>query len=133
MELSPPLLHSYVVKGVTILYSHPVHFYFNDHNQFESIFLGKNKRMMVERSKLRPVNMSKHDATKAIFRERMNMGASMADIQPMEMDMGVTFESVGGVDDHVNSLREMVIFPLLYPEIFSKFKITPPRGIQFLK
>ena len=86
---------------------------------------------MVERSKLRPVNMSKHDATKAIFRERMNMGASMADIQPMEMDMGVTFESVGGVDDHVNSLREMVIFPLLYPEIFSKFKITPPRGIQF--
>lgn len=87
--------------------------------------------MMVERSKLRPVNMSKHDATKAIFRDRQSVGASMADIQPMEMDMGVTFESVGGVDDHVNSLREMVIFPLLYPEIFTKFSMTPPRGVLF--
>ena len=45
--------------------------------------------------------------------------------------MGVTFESVGGVDAHVNSLREMVIFPLLYPEIFSKFNIIPPRGVLF--
>ena len=65
----------------------------------------KNKRMMVERSKLRPVNMTKSDANKAIFRDRQHMGASMADIQPMEMDMGVTFESVGGVDGHVNSLK----------------------------
>ena len=65
----------------------------------------KNKRMTVERSKLRPVNMSKADANKAIFRDRQHMGASMADIQPMEMDMGVTFESVGGVDGHVNSLK----------------------------
>ena len=91
----------------------------------------KNKRMMVERSKLRPVNLSKQDATKAVFRERKSVGASMADIQPMEMDMGVTFESVGGVDDHINSLREMVIFPLLYPEIFTKFSMTPPRGVLF--
>ncbi len=91
----------------------------------------KNKRMMIERSKLRPVNMSKHDATKAIFKERQAVGASMADVQPMEMDMGVTFESVGGVDGHINSLREMVIFPLLYPEIFTKFSMTPPRGVLF--
>ena len=33
--------------------------------------------MMVERSKLRPVNLSKEDASKAIFRERKNLGASM--------------------------------------------------------
>ena len=49
--------------------------------------------MMVERSKLRPVNISKQDATKAIFKERQSVGASMADIQPMEMDMNVTFVS----------------------------------------
>ena len=41
--------------------------------------------MMVERGKLRPVNLSKQDATKAIFKERQKVGASMADIQPMEM------------------------------------------------
>ena len=91
----------------------------------------KNKRMIIERSKLRPMNLSKSDAAKAIFKERQNVGASMADIQPMEMDMGVTFESVGGIDDHVNSLREMVMFPLLYPEMFTKFSMTPPRGVLF--
>ena len=48
----------------------------------------KTKRMMVERAKLRPVNLSKHDATKAIFKERQSVGASMADIQPMEMVSG---------------------------------------------
>lgn len=87
--------------------------------------------MNIERSKLRPVNMKKADVNKAIYRERQSVGASMADVQPMEMDMGVTFDSVGGVDEHINSIREMVIFPLLYPEIFTKFSITPPRGVLF--
>lgn len=91
----------------------------------------KSKRMNIERAKLMPLNMGKADVTKAIFRERQKVGASMADVEPMEMDMGVNFQSVGGIDDHINSLREMVMFPLLYPEIFAKYNITPPRGVLF--
>ena len=91
----------------------------------------KQKRMNIERAKLRPLNLGKADVTKAIFRERQKVGSSMADVSPMEMDMGVTFESVGGLDEHVNSLREMVMFPLLYPEIFSKFHLAPPKGVLF--
>ena len=49
----------------------------------------------------------------------------------MEMDMGVTFESVGGLTEHVNALKEMVMFPLLYPELFNQFNIVPPRGVLF--
>lgn len=37
------------------------------------------------------------------------------------------FDSVGGLTAHIKSLKEMVVFPLLYPEVFEKFKIQPPR------
>ena len=43
----------------------------------------------------------------------------------------VTFESVGGLGKHIRALKEMVVFPLLYPEIFERFKINPPRGVLF--
>ena len=91
----------------------------------------KNKRMMLEREKLRPLNMNKKDVTKSIFKDRAKVGSSLADVQPMEMDMGVSFDSVGGLKDHVDSLKEMVMFPLLYPEVFTQFNVTPPRGVLF--
>ena len=31
----------------------------------------------------------------------------------------------------MRSLKEMVVFPLLYPELFQKFKVNPPRGVLF--
>ena len=43
----------------------------------------------------------------------------------------ITFESIGGLGKHVRSLKEMVVFPLLYPEVFEKFKVNPPRGVLF--
>merc|ERR1719315_401668 len=86
---------------------------------------------MLEREKMRPLNMDKNDVTKAIYKDRAKAGASLADVQPMEMDMGVTFESVGGLKEHVNALKEMVMFPLLYPELFQQFQIQPPRGVLF--
>jgi ATP-dependent 26S proteasome regulatory subunit len=42
---------------------------------------------------------------------------------------GVDFTKVAGLDEHIRELKEMVTIPLLYPELFSNFKITPPRGI----
>lgn len=39
----------------------------------------------------------------------------------------VKFDNVGGLSNHIKALKEMVVFPLLYPEIFEKFKIQPPR------
>ena len=43
----------------------------------------------------------------------------------------VTFDSVGGLGKHIRSLKEMIVFPLLYPEVFERFKISPPRGVLF--
>jgi ATP-dependent 26S proteasome regulatory subunit len=31
----------------------------------------------------------------------------------------------------IKALKEMVLLPLLYPEIFDRFGIMPPRGVLF--
>ena len=54
-----------------------------------------------------------------------------ADIAPMEVDESVGFDMVGGLDSHVAKLKEMVFLPLLYPEVFDLYNVTPPRGVLF--
>lgn len=54
-----------------------------------------------------------------------------ADADPLGVDMTVDFSKVGGLDNHINQLKEMVQLPLLYPELFQKFHVTPPRGVLF--
>ncbi|KAF1913922.1 hypothetical protein BDU57DRAFT_327367 [Ampelomyces quisqualis] len=56
---------------------------------------------------------------------------ALADADPLGVDPNVNFDGVGGLDDHINKLKEMVMLPLLYPEVFTRFKITPPRGVLF--
>jgi ATP-dependent 26S proteasome regulatory subunit len=38
---------------------------------------------------------------------------------------------IGGLDQYLSALKEMVFLPLLYPEIFDKFGVNPPRGVLF--
>ena len=56
---------------------------------------------------------------------------ALADADPLGVDQNVNFDSVGGLASHINQLKEMVMLPLLYPEVFLRFKITPPRGVLF--
>ena len=79
----------------------------SDSSDEEAFEKRKSKRMRIEMERMRPLNMSKKDLNQAKFRDRQKAGSSMADIQPMEMDMGVTFESVGGLKDQVDSLKEV--------------------------
>ncbi|KAF2132214.1 AAA-domain-containing protein [Dothidotthia symphoricarpi CBS 119687] len=56
---------------------------------------------------------------------------ALADADPLGVDTSVNFDGVGGLEDHISKLKEMVMLPLLYPEVFQRFKITPPRGVLF--
>jgi ATP-dependent 26S proteasome regulatory subunit len=38
---------------------------------------------------------------------------------------------VGGLDQYLSSLKEMIFLPLLYPELFERFGVNPPRGVLF--
>ena len=56
---------------------------------------------------------------------------ALADADPLGVDLNVDFSKVGGLQGHIDQLKEMVQLPLLYPELFTKFHVTPPRGVLF--
>ena len=56
---------------------------------------------------------------------------ALADADPLGVDQNVNFDSVGGLQGHIDQLKEMVALPLLYPEVFQRFHVTPPRGVLF--
>jgi len=47
------------------------------------------------------------------------------------VDPSVSFDQVGGLDHYIRALKEMVFLPLVYPELFERFHIAPPRGVLF--
>jgi SpoVK/Ycf46/Vps4 family AAA+-type ATPase len=94
----------------------------------------KSRSMNKARQRCLPMNITNTDMNLASFgtaRDRQRVGASLADVDPMNVDKSVTFASIGGLQEHVKSLKEMVVFPLLYPEVFQRFSIAPPRGVLF--
>ncbi|XP_013879634.1 ATPase family AAA domain-containing protein 2 [Austrofundulus limnaeus] len=88
----------------------------------------KNRSRSVNRCL--PMNLLKDDLL-GIHKDRMKIGASLADVDPMHIDKTVRFDSIGGLSKQISALKEMVVFPLLYPEVFERFKIQPPRGCLF--
>ncbi|WP_435332976.1 AAA family ATPase [Haloarchaeobius sp. TZWWS8] len=57
-------------------------------------------------------------------------GAStVAQSPPPEQQSGVTYEDIGGLDDELELVREMVELPLSEPDLFRKLNIDPPRGV----
>ncbi|GMM34084.1 Yta7 protein [Saccharomycopsis crataegensis] len=57
--------------------------------------------------------------------------SALADADPLGVDTNIDFKAVGGLDHYIDQLKEMVALPLLYPEVYTKFGITPPRGVLF--
>ncbi|XP_077295772.1 ATPase family AAA domain-containing protein 2-like isoform X2 [Arctopsyche grandis] len=60
-----------------------------------------------------------------------NNERALREIQPIAVDGNIRFSSVGGLENHIRCLREMVLFPLMYPQVFEKFNTRPPKGVLF--
>jgi ATP-dependent 26S proteasome regulatory subunit len=58
-------------------------------------------------------------------------GSKIIPIGPETLDSNVRFSSIGGLDGHIQCLKEMILLPMMYPEVFRQFKIQPPRGVLF--
>ena len=52
------------------------------------------------------------------------------DVQAMSVGT-VGWDAVGGLQRHVDALKEMVLLPLLYPRGFATLGVSPPRGVLF--
>ena len=48
----------------------------------------------------------------------------------MNLYSQITFDDIGGLDSIIRSLKEMIVLPLVYPELFHHYKIKPPRKIK---
>ncbi|KAK6989879.1 ATPase family AAA domain-containing protein 2B-like isoform X1 [Biomphalaria glabrata] len=92
----------------------------------------KAKSMAKARNRLMPLNYSTNALPPSnIVIDRIRSGASLADVEPMTIDRNITFSSIGGLGKHIQSLKEMVVFPLLYDKVFQRFNVDPPRGVLF--
>ncbi len=41
----------------------------------------------------------------------------------------LTYENIGGLDEEIGRLREMIELPMKFPEVFQKLGIEPPQGV----
>jgi len=41
----------------------------------------------------------------------------------------ITYEDIGGIHREIRRIREMIEFPLRYPEVFERLGIDPPKGV----
>ncbi|KAF9110542.1 ATPase AAA domain-containing protein 2B [Mortierella sp. AM989] len=80
-------------------------------------------------SRILPMNIHElADSRRDVIASR---AGQLADTDPLAVGNSVDFDKVGGLDHHIKSLKEMVILPLLYPEVYSHFQMMPPRGVLF--
>jgi len=56
---------------------------------------------------------------------------SLEDIKPIVVDSGIGFHNIGGLQEHIDCLREMVVFPMIYRNVFEMFAQHPAKGVIF--
>ncbi len=78
-----------------------------------------------------------------IFTENTNLGISDQEMKidtQVEKDkprdsfdtrdiLQISYENIGGLDEAIRKVREMIELPLRHPEIFDKLGIQPPKGV----
>jgi hypothetical protein len=120
---------------------------FDRESEDEEFSRYEQRRLDKERDSVQPINNYPENGTMNGDNAGMGgmggMGGSVmdkaskrdllrADVTPVNVDPSLGFSSVGGLDKHIHALKEMVVLPLLYPDVFSKFDAQPPRGVLFV-
>ncbi|MEF8772271.1 CDC48 family AAA ATPase [Halodesulfurarchaeum sp.] len=57
--------------------------------------------------------------------EEVGSGAEPADTQTPS----ITYEDIGGLDNELEQVREMIELPMRHPELFQQLGIEPPKGV----
>ena len=50
-------------------------------------------------------------------------------MQQMDSDKAVSFNEIGGLQEQLRALREVIELPLTNPELFQRVGISPPKGV----
>ena len=49
--------------------------------------------------------------------------------EPRDARASVNYDDVGGMEETIKQLREMIELPLRYPELFTRLGVDPPKGV----
>jgi transitional endoplasmic reticulum ATPase len=82
--------------------------------------LGTSASFIVARIKPNSIAVIVHSTTEMMIREKA---------VETERKIGATYEDVGGLDEQIQRIREMIELPLRHPEVFDRLGIEPPKGI----
>lgn len=41
----------------------------------------------------------------------------------------ITYENIGGLDNQIETIKDSIELPFIYPELFSEHKLLPPKGV----
>ncbi|MBS1267024.1 MAG: VCP-like ATPase [Candidatus Woesearchaeota archaeon] len=93
---------------------------FNIPNELLGFGFGDLKFRVVDTQPKKAVIIS--DLTKVVFNPE---AVEVAEDRVLE----VTYEDIGGLDEEIKKVREMVELPLKHPEIFERLGIEPPKGV----
>ncbi len=63
------------------------------------------------------------DETEVVF------NPEAVDIEEFDGIAEISYEDIGGLNDEIKKIREMVELPLKHPEIFERLGIDPPKGV----
>lgn len=97
----------------------------------------ERRRLISAQNNIQPVNMdlggtaSGGLAGRSPFRNSSAPTAGNGVLEPVKIDSSLDWEQIGGLDDYIRSLKEMIVLPLVYPEVFEQFKLEPPKGVLF--
>ncbi len=97
---------------------------------FEEIFETFEREMSFGFSRLRLIVAETNPKQPVIITENTEVKLNPKAVQISEEKIiDVSYEDVGGLDEEVKKVREMVEIPLKYPELFNKLGINPPAGV----
>ncbi len=79
---------------------------------------------------MRFVVVSTHPNQPVIITENTEIVVSPKAVEIVEEKIPeVTYEDIGGLEEEIKKIREMVELPLKHPEIFNRLGIEPPKGV----
>ncbi len=65
----------------------------------------------------------------AILTDQTEITLNPEAVEVEEDSFEVTYEDIGGLEEEISKIREMVELPLKHPEIFERLGIEPPKGV----
>ena len=79
--------------------------------------------------RLQVLGTSPGGIVKVTGRTKIELRPEYEEVKEGEKYVGVTYEDIGGLDEVLQKIREMVELPLKNPELFDRLGIDPPKGV----